>query len=81
MKWPPSGSGRFSRRPGAITERYPDRGLRFLVKLGADDVPGYEVHMCWHRRDDNNPSAAWFRDLVRRVGGEDAQRARADAAS
>ena len=45
------------------------------------DMPGYEVHMCWHRRDDNNPSAAWFRDLVRRVGGEDAQRARADAAS
>ena len=45
------------------------------------DVPGYEVHMCWHRRDDNNPSAAWFRDLVRRVGGEDAQRARVDAAS
>ena len=45
------------------------------------DMPGYEVHMCWHRRDDNNPSAAWFRDLVRRVGGEDAQRARADGAS
>ncbi|HEX6707494.1 MAG TPA: LysR family transcriptional regulator [Albitalea sp.] len=42
-------------------------------------VDGYDIHMCWHRRDENNPSAAWFRALVRRVAGDDAHRAQRDA--
>jgi LysR family transcriptional activator of mexEF-oprN operon len=43
-------------------------------------VDGYDVHMCWHKRDERNASAAWFRDLVRRVAGDDARRASLDAA-